>query len=182
MALDKVVDSAVLDAGMTTVADAIRAKAGLTDPLVWPDGFKMAVDGIQSGSASGIYMAKITPSEDLASMAIAHNLGTTDILLVACWAESLGDIVPATTASFAKFWAKTDIATQRAGNGFSPGYRWDTTNQYAIAVSPNTASYETLTIKDGNNISLPMCMSGTSNRYLAGVTYTVIVIAANAEV
>ena len=52
MALDKVVDSAVLDAGMTVVADAIRAKAGITDQLVWPEGFKTAVDGIQTGGGS----------------------------------------------------------------------------------------------------------------------------------
>ena len=48
MALDKVVDSAVLDAGMKSVADAIRAKTGTTDLLEWPDGFKAAVDGIQT--------------------------------------------------------------------------------------------------------------------------------------
>ena len=52
MAIDKVVDSAVLDAGMVTVADAIRAKAGITDQLVWPEGFKTAVDGIQTGGGS----------------------------------------------------------------------------------------------------------------------------------
>ena len=53
MALDKVVDSAVLDAGMFTVADAIRAKAGISDQLVWPEGFKAAVDGIQTGGGGG---------------------------------------------------------------------------------------------------------------------------------
>ena len=53
MALDKVVDSAVLDAGMKSVADAIRAKAGTTDLLAWPDGFKTAVDGIQTGGGGG---------------------------------------------------------------------------------------------------------------------------------
>ena len=52
MALDKVVDSAVLDAGMKSVADAIRAKAGTTDLLAWPDGFKTAVDGIQTGGST----------------------------------------------------------------------------------------------------------------------------------
>lgn len=46
MALDKVVDSSALDAGMTSVADAIRAKAGTTDQLLWPDGFKAAIEGI----------------------------------------------------------------------------------------------------------------------------------------
>lgn len=53
MAIDKVVDSAVLDAGMKSVADAIRAKAGTTDLLTWPDGFKAAVEGIQIGGGSG---------------------------------------------------------------------------------------------------------------------------------
>ena len=53
MALDKVVDSAMLDAGMKSVADAIRAKAGTTDMLAWPDGFKAAVDGIQTGGGGG---------------------------------------------------------------------------------------------------------------------------------
>ena len=138
--------------------------------------------GSGGGSASGIYMAKVTPSEDLDNMAIAHNLGTTDILLVALWAETLGDIVPATAASLAKFWAKTDIVTQRGGNGFSPGYAWSTKNQYASPSTPNMANYESLTVTDENNILLPRCSSGTANRYLAGVTYTVIVIAANAEV
>lgn len=53
MALDKVVDSTVLDTGMKSVADAIRAKAGTTDLLAWPDGFKAAVECIQTGGGSG---------------------------------------------------------------------------------------------------------------------------------
>jgi hypothetical protein len=34
---------------MTQVADAIRAKGGTTEPLVWPNGFSAAVEGIQAG-------------------------------------------------------------------------------------------------------------------------------------
>ena len=49
MALDKVVDSAALDAGMTAVADEIRAKTGTTEPLAWPDGFRAAISGIETG-------------------------------------------------------------------------------------------------------------------------------------
>ena len=49
MAIDKAVDSAALDAGMTSVADAIRAKAGTTGPLAWPDGFITAISGIETG-------------------------------------------------------------------------------------------------------------------------------------
>lgn len=49
MALDKVVDSAALDAGMKSVADAIRAKGGTTDPLAFPDGFMTAIEAISGG-------------------------------------------------------------------------------------------------------------------------------------
>lgn len=51
MALDKVIDSALLDAGMQATADAIREKTGSTDPIVWDsaNGFKTAVEGIQAG-------------------------------------------------------------------------------------------------------------------------------------
>jgi hypothetical protein len=50
MAYDKVIDSALLNAGMTATADAIRAKTGRTDPIVWEaeNGFKSAVEGIQT--------------------------------------------------------------------------------------------------------------------------------------
>lgn len=64
MALDKVVDSAALDAGMTSVADAIRAKAGTTEPLAWPDGFTAAISGIETGgggdNADGVIDKSVT--------------------------------------------------------------------------------------------------------------------------
>ena len=34
---------------LTKVADAIRAKAGTTEPLAWPDGFATAISGIETG-------------------------------------------------------------------------------------------------------------------------------------
>lgn len=138
--------------------------------------------GGSSGGARGIYMAKITPETDLtADFPITHNLGTTDILLVAVWAETLGDIVLDRSVNLHKVWNKTDIITKRGGNGFSIGYMWNTKVSYADTQSPPTASYENLTVVDENTIKLPRCSSG-SNVYLAGLTYTVIVIAANAEV
>ena len=58
MALDKVVDSTALDAGMTAVADAIRAKARTTDPLAWPDGFAAAIGEIETGGGGETPSAK----------------------------------------------------------------------------------------------------------------------------
>ena len=63
MALDKVVDSAALDAGMTSVADAIRAKTGTTEPLAWPDGFATAIREIETGGGGGA--SWVTISETL---------------------------------------------------------------------------------------------------------------------
>ena len=45
----QVVDREQLDADMTDVADHIRAKAQISTPLEWPDGYKAAVDAIQTG-------------------------------------------------------------------------------------------------------------------------------------
>lgn len=55
MALDKVIDSAVLDADLLAVADAIREKGGTSEQLVFPEGFVSAVEAI---SASGGYHEK----------------------------------------------------------------------------------------------------------------------------
>ena len=63
MAYDKVVDSAVLDAGMKSVADAIRAKTGTTDLLAWPDGFKAAVEGIQTGGGQAFQCGTVVSAD-----------------------------------------------------------------------------------------------------------------------
>ena len=52
MATYKVVDADQLNADMTRVADSIRTKGGTTDALVWPDGYKTAIEAIQTGGGS----------------------------------------------------------------------------------------------------------------------------------
>ncbi len=54
MALDKVIDSAKLDADLTSIADAIREKAGVSDSFVFPDGFVEAVSGISTGGGDSL--------------------------------------------------------------------------------------------------------------------------------
>lgn len=49
MALDKIVDSSVLDAGLKTIADAIREKGGTSSALAFPDGMADAIAAIQAG-------------------------------------------------------------------------------------------------------------------------------------
>lgn len=56
MAVDKLVDSNQLDANLTSVANAIRAKGGTSDSLVFPAGFIDAIDAIPTGGG-GDYVA-----------------------------------------------------------------------------------------------------------------------------
>lgn len=49
MAYDKVVDSAVLDAGLTSIADAIRTKGGTSSTMSFPDGMASAIAAIPTG-------------------------------------------------------------------------------------------------------------------------------------
>lgn len=78
MALDKVIDSAKLDADLTSIADAIREKAGVSDSFVFPDGFIEAVSGISAGGGGeNLYFGKMTPAEDTTILHIEHNIGVT---------------------------------------------------------------------------------------------------------
>lgn len=88
MALDKAVDSAALDTGMTAVADAIRAKAGTTEPLAWPDGFKAAVEAISGGIAGAVLLehGEFTLANDTTT-AYSVELNNVPDLFV-CYAET----------------------------------------------------------------------------------------------
>lgn len=183
MALDRVVDSAALDADLTAIADAIRGKTGGADTLAFPDGMISAIAGISGESGGGAlnaYMTKVTPEEDVQSIVVTHNLGTTDILLAACWAETLGDVTPSVSnATLGKMWSNTDIVNNRGGFGFCAQYYWNLTNAYAATGSPNASGYWDK-ITDENTFEFVRGQSGTAT-FLAGVTYTVIIVAANGE-
>ena len=56
MAYDKVVDSTVLNAGLTQIADAIREKTGTGGTLTFPSGFVSAIEGLSGGSATEPYI------------------------------------------------------------------------------------------------------------------------------
>ena len=56
MSLDKLVDSTQLDADLTSVANAIRAKSGGSSQLAFPSGFVSEIQAIPSGGG-GDYVA-----------------------------------------------------------------------------------------------------------------------------
>lgn len=59
MAIDKAVDSAALDAGMTATANAIRAKSGGSASIAWDaaKGFADAVAVIPTGGGGGVTLS-----------------------------------------------------------------------------------------------------------------------------
>lgn len=66
MAYDKVIDSAKLDADLTTVADAIRSKGGTSEALAFPSGFVSAIESIEVGTGGGsepsLQYLEVTPA------------------------------------------------------------------------------------------------------------------------
>ena len=173
---------------LSAIADAIRDKTGGTEEMTL-DQMAVAIAGIEtgggSGGANGIYMAKVTPAEDIITMSINHNLGTTDLLLALVWAESLGEFVPTTNQALGNIWLKTDIPVRVTNStnreNLEIQYAYNTSASYINSIGlKNSDSYvrnpvenDTFTIKAGT-------ASGT--RFYGGVTYTVIVMAASAFV
>lgn len=57
MAIDKAIDSTLLDANLTLIANAVRAKSGASAQLAFPDGFVAAINGISGGSYAYIVVS-----------------------------------------------------------------------------------------------------------------------------
>lgn len=78
MAYDKVVDSTQVEANLTAIADAIRAKGGTTDELEFPNEFVSAISAISAGGTDmsnvEIYVADFHEADE-----ISVTLGALDI-------------------------------------------------------------------------------------------------------
>ena len=169
---------------LTSIADAIRAKTGGTAPLTL-DGMATAIAGIETGGGSGggtsgVYMAKVTPATSVGTMDIIHNLNTAEILFALCYVEDLGDIVPTTSTTIAKAWVNTDVLCRYGMTsypGFNTTWKYDPSNSRAEnMVITNGGHWDY--VKDANTFTFSRGSSGFT--YMAGLTYTVIIMAASA--
>ena len=119
MAFDKVVDSAALDAGMKSVADAIRAKTGTTDLLAWPDGFKAAVEGIQTGGGQA-FQCGTAVSADGTNLVVPCTLD--NILIVRKYVTSTKNVAYLLNATLlVADGLKIQIGTSSSGNLINQG-------------------------------------------------------------
>ena len=76
MAYDKVVDSTVLENGLSAIADAIREKGELGDqlasPLTFPSGFVSAIEGLSVGSVTEPYIEETYDANGQLIDAVMH--------------------------------------------------------------------------------------------------------------
>ena len=173
------------DAKMAAVADAIRSKTGGTEKMT-PDQMAVAITGIETGGgggASGIYMAKITPASDVSYLTVTHNLGTTDILMAVCWAESFGDFVPSFNGAVANIYLKSSVPfrTNSSSNheNLIAHATWSTSSSNVSTLGQPTSTSYFFEIKDENTVHFPPG-GASAAKHCAGVTYTVIIMAASA--
>lgn len=74
-----IVNRTMLDAGLTQIANAIRAKGGTSAQLAFPDGMAAAIAAIEAGGGGGINATAgtITVATDTNDYVITHGLGET---------------------------------------------------------------------------------------------------------
>lgn len=170
-------------ANYTAIANAIRGKTGSADTYT-PAQMAAVISSISGGGASGIYMARVTPETDSNKLRIQHNLSTTDILLAVAFAETLGEITPTFNGALATFWAKTDVPVRVSASANTQNFNavctYSTTNLNATTAAPSSTTYWSAVV-DENTFYFERAGSANA-KYIAGVTYTVIIIAANVEV
>lgn len=183
MAFDKVVDSAALDAGMTSVANAIRAKTGNAAMLAWPDGFATAIAGITGGGGAGLAydMGEFVldaDTKDLAPPSIPHNLGEVpEFILV--WTDDFAGLSEnnpaAQQCNLGYIWLKNlcglmqRLTAAATGDALTVNLILNSAEYRIAAGSPTSAVYLTKQpTAEGFGLNL---MAGSNYYWRAGVTY-----------
>lgn len=165
MALDKVIDSAALDAGMTAVADAIRAKAGTTELLAWPDGFITTIRGIETGGggASWVTISETLPNAmyKIGDLNMDGSLTQDDAIEIANYLGGDADFSSAqkvlADVYFNGMIEQNDaIAIMEIINGtYTPMFGWATAVEYASAKVGDDVKAIFEIIASGDKINAP---------------------------
>lgn len=100
MAYDKVVDSAQLDAGLVSVADAIRAKGGTDAQLAFPSGFVLALQAI-SGEGQ---VVEIVPAQNTTQISVPiEAMGDKIALGISSNVSGAGDVERIVSVAYSNF-------------------------------------------------------------------------------
>ena len=182
MAMDKVVDSAVLDAGMTSVANAIRAKTGNADLLAWPDGFKVAIEAISGGGSTGLHydMGEFVLENDATFLNdyIRHNLGEKPGFIIVWTDDYVGVTKPDTNyaTNLGFVWMNQIMGLDNwftsavSGEGTTVNFTQSKGSSGMNVVKPTSSAY-TIISDDVSSESFKLVKSGNATYWRAGTTY-----------
>lgn len=157
MALDKLVDSAQLDADLTTVANAIRTKGGTSAALSFPDGMADAIAAIQTGGGGSTpenwrFVAFTVPS-NTATVTLPVE-GTPGVVCIDAGVDRIPEYVDVGGFMLTRY---TVCYTRYNGGGFAGGRCTGTAKNgnlehYSATGSTYNAEGSTITIKSVSNV------------------------------
>ena len=142
MAIDKAIDSAILDENLTAVADAIRTKGGTNAALVFPGGFIDAIHAISVGTGGATDEGWVRPS-DWPNYDVIDRTNMEAIFFTYSCIDAI--------ESYASF----SVSTSGSGNYLVERGYIDADGFHAISsssVASNTVFSERLPIDEGNYI------------------------------
>lgn len=183
MALDKVVDSAALDAQLTSIADAIRSKGGTTDQLTL-SGMVDAINEIQTGGGGtglaydmGEFVLEADTTNSSPYTYIAHNLGEKPGFILV-WTDdyvgvtnTYGTITALGFAWFNKIMGLENWFTSAAkGEGTTVNFTQDK-DKFGMTVTKPTSSAYSLLSQDVSSESFKLVKMGTTTYWRAVTTY-----------
>ena len=183
MALDKVVDSAALDAQLTSIADAIRSKGGTTGQLTLA-GMVDAINAIQTGSGGTGFaydMGEFVPEADTiggVNTYISHNLGEKPGFILVWTDDYVGvtnpDEIHATSLGFVWFnqvmGLENWFTSSAHGEGTTVNFTQSKGSTGMNIVKPTAVSY-TLQSNAVSAESFMLVKIGNAVYYRAGTTY-----------
>ena len=180
MALDKVVDSAALDAQLTSIADAIRAKGGTTNQLTLA-GMVDAINAIQTGGGDGLKydIGEFVLDADVKfhDPSLPHNLGEIpEFILV--WTDDFAELSEGNPAAqqcnLGYVWLKNltgmlqRLTTTAAGDSLTVDFNLMSGDYRIQPIVPTSYAYLT---KQPTAEGLGLNQTGGNNYWRAGVTY-----------
>lgn len=154
MAYDKVVDSSVLNAGLTQIADAIRGKSGASDALSFPAGFVGAIEGLSGGinATAGTF----TVAENTRSYVLSHGLGEVPVLFFIGIDRSYQDASNSST-----FWINAYGFGSKSTQYYMTGYKYG---------DDITAKYQAKNITESSSDSMALAQATASSITIAATT------------
>lgn len=157
MAVDKLVDSTQLDADLTSVANAIRAKSGGSSQLAFPAGFVSEIGNIPSGGSGDDY-GTFTPAENTLSMTVTVSKQITGVMVKASSATPYGNgarCFGALIYDSAATIQKLSIGCNTAGTAPAGWF-----GNASITVT-----------QDGNSLTVTTTDANNGGYFIAGITY-----------